>query len=154
MPKPIIYTLGTSNHTKEGFLDLLHYYNIETVVDVRRFPKSRFDHFRKENFEKLVDTEGIQYIYLGKDLGGFRKEGYEAYTRSGAFRRSIDHLELIAKERITAFVCAEKLPWRCHRRFISASLKEKGWQVVHIIDKDRVWKPKNDYEKQQKNRDM
>ena len=154
MPRPIIYTVGTSNHTEEGFFDLLHHHNIQTVVDVRRFPKSRFDHFTKENFKRLLEKEGIQYLYLGKELGGFRKEGYEAYTRSIAFQRSIEHLELIAKRRATAFICAEKLPWKCHRRFIASSLQKKGWQVMHIIDKERVWKPKNDDQNQEENPGM
>jgi uncharacterized protein (DUF488 family) len=138
----IIYTIGTSNHQKEDFLELLDHYNIETVVDVRRFPKSKFEHFTKENFKAILEDAGRHYIYLGKELGGFRKEGYLAYTNSSTFQETVSYLELIAKKRITALVCAEKFPWKCHRRFIASNLEQKGWKVLHIIDKERVWEPK------------
>lgn len=143
MTKPIIYTVGTSNYSKEDFLDLLYHYAVETVIDVRRFPKSKFEHFTRGNFASLLEKGGIHYLYLGKELGGFRKEGYEAYTSTTAFQKSIARLELTARKRVNAFVCAERLPWKCHRRFIASSLAQRGWQVVHIIDKDRAWKPKN-----------
>jgi len=51
-------------------------------------------------------------------------------------------MEQIGKESTTAFICAERFPWKCHRRFIASSLEEKGWQVMHIIEKDRIWRPK------------
>ena len=138
MPAPVIYTVGTSNRTKEEFLDILNHYSIEAVVDVRRFPKSKFDHFAKENLTGILEEDGFHYRYLGKELGGFRKEGYETYTRSAAYQQSIEHLERAAQKNFAAITCAERLPWRCHRRFIATSLSHRGWQVVHIIDKDRV----------------
>jgi len=151
VPKPIIYTVGTSNHSKEDFLGLLHHYAIETVVDVRRFPRSRFDHFTKENLASGLEKEGIDYLYFGKELGGFRKGGYEAYTKSANFQQSIDRLELTAKKGSTAVTCAERFPWKCHRRFIASSLILRGWQVVHIIDKDRVWSLKDASEEHAEN---
>jgi len=57
MKGPIIFTLGTSTHGKEGFIELLKHYRIETVVDVRSFPQSRFEHFKKENLERILREE-------------------------------------------------------------------------------------------------
>ena len=148
LPKPIIYTLGTSTHTKEEFIELLHHYRIETVVDVRSFPQSRFEHFKKENLAKILNERGFNYVYLGKELGGFRRGGYLSYSETSPYQAGISHLERIGKERTTAFVCAERFPWKCHRRFIASSLERRGWHVVHIIEKNRVWRPKTDYTRQ------
>jgi len=142
LKESIIYTLGPSTHTKEEFLELLKYYHIETVVDVRSFPQSRFEHFKKDNLARILKERGVDYFYLGKELGGFRKGGYLSYTKNASYQEGITRLEHIGRERITAFICAERFPWKCHRRFIASSLEERGWQVMHIIEKDRVWRPK------------
>jgi len=142
MKAPVVYTLGTSTRTKEEFLELVNYYHIETVVDVRSFPQSRFEHFKRENLAEILKEGGVAYIYLGKELGGFRKGGYLSYTKSTPYQEGISHLERIGKESIAAFICAERFPWKCHRRFIALSLEQRGWQVIHIIDKDRIWRPK------------
>lgn len=60
MKESIIYTLGTSTHSKEEFLDLLKYYHIETVVDVRSFPQSRFEHFKKESLVEILKEGGVK----------------------------------------------------------------------------------------------
>jgi uncharacterized protein (DUF488 family) len=138
----LIYTLGTSTRTKEEFLELLACYHIETVVDMRSFPQSRFEHFTRGNLVEILEEEGIDYVYLGKELGGFRTGGYRSYAKGIQYQEGVSHLERIGKESITAFMCAERFPWRCHRRFIASSLEERGWQVIHIIDKDRIWRPK------------
>jgi len=138
----ILYTLGTSTRSEEEFIALLRHYRIETVVDVRSVPRSRFEHFTRENLERILEMEGFSYVYLGKELGGFRKGGYLAYTKTTPYQEGIRHLEEIGKEGIAAFFCAERFPWRCHRRFIASSLEERGWEVIHLIEKDRVWRPK------------
>lgn len=138
---PFIYTLGTSTRSEEEFIELLKHYHIETVVDVRSFPQSRFEHFKRENLERILEGEGFSYVYLGKELGGFRKGGYLAYTKTTPYQEGISHLEEIGREGIAAFICAERFPWRCHRRFIASSLEERGWKVEHIIEKGRVWLP-------------
>ncbi len=112
------------------------------MADVRSFPQSRFEHFKKENLVRILEEEGFSYVYLGSELGGFRKGGYQAYTKSGAYLEGILRLERNAREGITAFICAERFPWKCHRRFIALSLEERGWQVVHILEEDRVWRLK------------
>ena len=135
----IIFTLGTSTRTQEEFVALLRHYAIEMVVDVRSFPTSKFLYFRKEALSLSLGEEGIGYFYSGKELGGYRKGGYEAYTQTFDYLHGVELLERLASRCQCAVLCAERLPWRCHRRFIGRSLKERGWKVVHIIDEGRVW---------------
>ena len=134
-----IYTLGTSTRSLPEFVEILDFYTILRVVDVRRFPTSRLDHFRKENLEGALRARGLEYFYLGHDLGGYRKGGYEAHMASPEFNRGVKALISVARERTTVFICAERLPWKCHRRFIAATLEEKGCHVVHPIERDRIW---------------
>jgi len=136
-----IYSAGTSTRSETEFIELMKTYGIEVVVDVRRFPTSRLEHFRRENLEVFLKREGINYVYLGDELGGYRKGGYEAYLLDEGFARGLKKLEEIALRESTVFVCAERLPWRCHRRFIGNALRNKRWDVIHIIEKDRVWEP-------------
>jgi uncharacterized protein (DUF488 family) len=135
------YTLGTSTRGKEEFIEILKHYGIDLVVDVRSFPRSRFEHFVKEELMILLEREAISYIYLGKELGGFRKGGYEKYMENPLYKEGIRILENEAKERIPCIICAERLPWKCHRRFIGMTLKAMGFNVIHIVDKGRIWNP-------------
>lgn len=139
---PAIYTLGTGTRRLEEFIEILDSYGILRVVDVRRFPTSRLEHFKKANLEAALRARGLQYEYLGRDLGGYRKGGYEVYMDSFEFNRGLEALILLAREKITVVVCAERFAWKCHRRFIGAALEKKGWLVLHVIDKDRIWKTK------------
>ena len=139
-----IYTLGTSNRTKEEFFKLLNTYQISTIVDVRRFPKSkRFPHFNREHLEEEALKHGKTYLWLGDLLGGFRSGGYESYKREEAYLEGIKKVEALAVKSSPAIICAERLPWKCHRFHISKSLLERGWDVIHIIDQDHTWSPKN-----------
>lgn len=138
----VIYTLGSSDRGAEEFISLLKGHWVEVVVDVRRFPTSKFPHFRREELARLLEQEGIGYIYLGDQLGGYRRGGYEAYTRERAFQEGVDRVEGIVRTWRTAILCAERLPWRCHRRFIAAEMERRGWRVVHILDTKRIWAPK------------
>ena len=141
MAEPTIYTVGTSTRTKEEFIELLRHYHLTTVADVRSFPQSRFEHFNRENLAKMLSEVAIDYVYLGKELGGFRKGGYQAYTQSSAYQAGIYKLEEIAQKSSTAFMCAERFAWKCHRRIIASTLAERGWKALHIIEKNRVWSP-------------
>jgi len=135
----IVYTLGTSNRCKEEFVEILNHYKIKAVIDVRRFPTSKWEHFKKENLQRFLEKEGIQYFYLGKELGGYRRGGYEEHIQSVSFQKGVEKLEVVAIKIKSTFVCAERLPWRCHRRFIGKVLQERGWTVIHIIEKEKVW---------------
>ena len=138
----LVYTLGTSTRSPEEFIELLTSYSVEVVVDVRRFPSSRFEHFAKEKLAKLLTEAGIDYIYMGEELGGYRQGGYQNFTTTSEFRMGVKKLEEVAREKRVAIVCAERFPWRCHRRFIALELEKQGWQVNHIIDQGRTWLPR------------
>jgi uncharacterized protein (DUF488 family) len=135
-----IFTLGTSNRTWEEFINLLRAYKIEMVIDVRSFPSSKFARFKRESMNPSLGEAGFGYSYLGKELGGYRQEGYEAYTQTLPYLVGMELLERMSSRCRSAILCAERLPWRCHRRFIGRSLQERGWEVTHIIDEKRVWK--------------
>lgn len=137
-----VYTLGTGRRSEEDFVEILFDYDIKTLVDVRSFPKSKMPIFTRENLENLLKKEGINYAFLGKELGGFRKGGYEAYTTTEDFGKGVEILEGIASKGTSVIVCAERFPWKCHRKWISRELHRRGWQVEHIIDKGKVWTPK------------
>ena len=136
-----IYTLGTDRRAEEDFIEILLAYYIQLVIDVRRFPTSKFQTFRKGNLENLLRKEGIEYYFLGAELGGFRKGGYTSYIITDNFSRGIDLLENIAITKPSVIICAERLPWKCHRKWISRELHKRGWEVEHIIDKGKVWIP-------------
>ncbi len=138
----IIYSLGTSNRTLEEFVKLLKSYAVEMVVDVRSFPASKFQHFKHESLLQSLGERGIGYYYLGKDLGGYRKGGYEAYTQTLEYLAGLELLERMASRCRCAILCVERLPWRCHRRFIGGSLQDRGWKVVHILEEKKIWEDK------------
>lgn len=149
MSEKLIYTLGTSNRSIEEFIEILKKYQISTVIDVRSFPKSeRFPHFNSNNLREALEKDGIKYVCLGKELGGFRKGGYENYVKTEEFAKGIEKLEEIAELGLSVFFCAEKLFFRCHRRFISDVLTERGWKVIHIVDKERIYEHKKEVLKQ------
>ncbi len=134
-----VYTIGHSNRDLSEFIKLLKHYKIETVVDVRRWATSRkFPYYNKENLEKELEKIGIKYIWLGEFLGGYRKEGYKKYMHSIKYKEGISKLEKMIKNQQIAIMCSEKLWFRCHRRYISDTLVEKGYRVLHIIDQKRV----------------
>jgi uncharacterized protein (DUF488 family) len=137
-----IYTLGTNKRSEEDFIEILLAYNIQSLIDVRSFPRSKIPIFRRENLEPTLRLEGIEYHFLGAELGGFRKGGYLAYTITDDFRKGIDLLESVALAKTSVIVCAERFPWKCHRKWIARELHKRGWGVEHIIDKGKVWVPK------------
>ena len=130
--KPI-FTLGTSTRSAEEFITLLKEHGVEVVVDVRRFPTSRLEHFRQERLTKILNEAGLDYVYMGKELGGYRREGYRTFAATAEFQAGVDRLTQVAREKRTAIICAERFPWRCHRRFISMALENRGQMVTHII---------------------
>lgn len=143
-----IYSIGSSRRTEEEFVEILSAYKINLLIDVRSFPVSKLEHFRKENLEWILKEAGIGYQYLGRQLGGYRKGGYEAYTGTEDFKNGIDKLEELASQVTSVFMCAERFPWKCHRRFVARALGKRGCDVVHIIEKDRVWIPKGKMKKE------
>lgn len=139
-----IFSVGTGTRTAEEFLELLRHYGIVQAVDVRSYPVSRFDHFRRENLEPFLNDAGIAYTWMGPLLGGYRKGGYEAHMQTEDFRQGIRELEHLASRAPTVFFCAETVPWKCHRRYIGRVLQSQGWRVVHIITEKNVWHPREE----------
>lgn len=140
--KSEVYSLGTSTRGIEEFLDILELKGITQVCDVRSFPTSkRYPHFSRQPLAASLREAGISYTWLGGDLGGYRKGGYESHMDTPAFLEGLEELEAIASAAPTAFICAELLPWKCHRRFIGGALQARGWKVVHVIDATRDWVP-------------
>ena len=137
-----IFTLGTNRRNEEDFIEILRAYNIQSLIDIRSFPTSKIQIFRKANLENLLRREIIEYHFLGAELGGYRKGGYISYIITDDFSRGIDLLETIAITKPSVIICAEKFPWKCHRKWIARELHKRGWQVEHIIDKGKVWIPK------------
>ena len=139
-----IYTIGHSNHPTEKFLGLLGLHSIQTVADVRSHPRSRYSQFRQKALEALLCKEGIEYLYLGQELGGhpdsdemYDKRGrviYERLAATSAFRSGIRHVgELTAKTRLV-LMCTEWDPAKCHRHpLLARVLLERDFEVLHIL---------------------
>ncbi|MEP6712980.1 MAG: DUF488 domain-containing protein [Ferruginibacter sp.] len=144
----VIWTIGHSTRTLEAFVEMLHSFEIKTVVDIRSYPGSRrYPHFNKEALEISLPENNIQYIHL-KELGGRRKvnpdskntawrhlafRGYADYMETDTFKEGIEALEKIALKQRTAYMCSEAVWWRCHRSMVSDYLKVAGWIVMHIM---------------------
>ncbi len=136
-----VYTIGHSNRSLKEFLDLLDKYHIRVIIDVRRFPKStRFPYYDKENLERILKDKGITYIWLGELLGGYRSGGYEKYMETKEYREGIRRLVEIIEETkdFVAIMCSERLWFKCHRRFIADTLVKLGYNVIHIIDRNKT----------------
>ncbi|MBC7080714.1 MAG: DUF488 domain-containing protein [Thermoplasmatales archaeon] len=129
MDGKIIFSIGHSNRSKEEFLSLLEKYGIEAIADVRRFPSSKFEIYKKENIKKILGK--IEYLHF-ENLGGFR-HGYAKWMETEEWRKDYEKLKKIAEIKKVAIMCAEKFPFRCHRRHILRKMEEEGWKVINII---------------------
>jgi uncharacterized protein (DUF488 family) len=145
----LIYTLGHSTLSPDAFLELLRHYRIECLVDVRTIPRSLHNpQFNKETLSPFLRIRRIKYLHM-KDLGGLRRyvktETVNAGWRNASFRGFADYMQTptfavalaklvkIAQARTTAIMCAEAVPWRCHRSLIGDALLVRGFQVVDIL---------------------
>ena len=143
-----LYTIGHSTRTIDEFLDLLKENQIDELADVRSIPRSRHvPQFNSDNLEAALKHAGIAYTHLAK-LGGRRHtrkdsinlgwrnasfRGFADYMATAAFAEGLTELIHIARQRRTAILCAEAVPWRCHRSLIADAMKVKGWTVRDII---------------------
>ena len=144
----LILTVGHSNRTIEDFLDLLDAHQVRQIVDVRTIPKSRHNpQFGHEELDAALAARGIRYVHLPA-LGGLRHprkdsintawrnssfRGYADYMQTAAFADGIDNLIELAGEHRTAIMCAEAVPWRCHRSLIGDALLARGIEVEDIF---------------------
>jgi len=137
-----VYTVGHSNRTLNEFIDILKAYNINIVVDVRRFPvSSRYPWFNKDSLCQSLKSKGVRYVWMGNLLGGYRTGGYKKYLESKEYERGIKKLiSLIEREKgYVAIMCSEMLWFKCHRRYIADTLSSKGFKVVHVISMERTY---------------
>ena len=144
----ILYTIGHSTRRLDEFLAVLQAHSIRTLVDIRSFPMSRrLPHFNREVLEKALADAGIHYVWL-KELGGRRKKirddspnvalrndsfrNYADYMLTEDFQRGTAELIKLAEQSRTAFMCAERVYFRCHRMLVSDWLVAHGHEVFHI----------------------
>lgn len=144
----IIYTIGHSTRDIEEFLQMLKNFEIECLVDVRRFPSSRkFPAYNQDSLRQTLSDNKIEYIHI-EALGGRRKaltnspnsiwqhpsfRGYADYMETPEFRSVVKELEKIADKKTTVIMCSEAVFWRCHRSMISDYLKSENYKVYHIM---------------------
>jgi len=144
-----VYTLGHSTRTADAFMTLLAAHGIGGVADVRRYPGSRrHPHFAREALADSLTAAGLHYDWLPA-LGGRRAprpDSPHVAWREASFRAYADHMETaefrdglatlleFAAVRPTAVLCAEAVPWRCHRQLIADALVARGVTVLHVLD--------------------
>jgi len=144
-----VHTIGHSTRTSEAFVALLKTHAIDLLADVRRWPASRrYPHFHREALSNALRDAGVAYIWRG-DLGGFRKPAPDSVNtgwRVGAFRAYADfmltdefewimkEMEALAGQARIALMCAEAVPWHCHRQLLADAFRVRGRSVRHIFD--------------------
>ena len=143
-----IWSVGHGARPLEDFLATLHAADIKALADIRSQPGSRrHPHFGAKPLEAALGDIGITYVHL-PGLGGRREpradsphralrvaafRGYADHLGTEEFARGYERLESLARETRTAFMCAETLWWRCHRRVVSDRFTVDGWTVRHLL---------------------
>lgn len=143
-----IFALGHSNQPFERFLEELKVHGVRQVVDVRTIPRSRAVPWAgRERLELELAQKDIRYLHL-PGLGGLRHaksdsantgwrnasfRGYADYMQTSQFEQALLELMALARQAPTAIMCAEALPWRCHRSLIADALMARGVRVVQIL---------------------
>ncbi len=146
--KTVVFTIGHSTRPTAEFIQILKAFNIEKVVDVRTIPKSGHNpQFNGDELNESLKAEHIGYLHM-KELGGLRHpkrdspntawknasfRGFADYMQTGEFEEGLAKLLLVAEKEKTAIMCAEALPWRCHRSLIGDALLVRGVEVRHIM---------------------
>ena len=145
-----IFTIGHSRHTAEHFVSLLHAHTIERLVDVRSQPYSKWaPHFDTTALAQLLAAAGIDYVFLGRQLGGrpvdcafYRQDGSVDYDRRRVapdFVDGIQRLVTLAQNRRSMILCSEEDPTYCHRRLlVTPAIMRAGISVVHVRDDGRL----------------
>jgi uncharacterized protein (DUF488 family) len=150
MKKPRIFTIGHSTRSLDDFIELLQMNGVKEVVDVRTIPKSRHNpQYNSDDLKRSLKRNGIGYRHI-KKLGGLRRtkedsvnlgwrnasfRGFADYMATTEFAEGIEMLIGLARSRETAIMCAEAVPWRCHRSLIGDALTKKGWLVRDIMSR-------------------
>jgi len=148
VPVNVLLTIGHSTRSIDEFIELLKYHTVEEIADVRSVPRSRHcPQFNSDSLSESLRQAQIHYTHIEK-LGGLRHtrkdsinlgwrnasfRGYADYMATQEFTEGLDTLIQIASARTTAIMCAEAVPWRCHRSLIADAMIEKGWVVRDIM---------------------
>lgn len=128
-----IWEIGHSTLSWDYFLNQLKKNEIECLVDIRRFPASRQSpHFGQKELKENLEKNGIEYVWLGEKLGGWRPGGYQAWMKTADFSQGLNELENISQKKRVAVMCAERYFGRCHRRFLLEVLADRSWVIEHI----------------------
>ena len=150
---PELWTVGHSTRSFADFLEMLHAQRIQLLVDVRRYPLSRrHPQFNADAIQHALQNSGIEYRPMA-GLGGRRSpqpdspnlgwrnasfRGYADYMQTEPFRLALASLVSAASQARTAVMCAEAVPWRCHRSLIADAVVSQGWRVLHILANHKV----------------
>lgn len=148
----MILTVGHSTRPLAEFIALLKAHSVTRLIDVRSVPRSRHNpQFNRDTFPDALETAGIRYVHLA-GLGGFRRagpgspnqgwrnasfRGYADYMQTPEFAENLAGLMKLAKQERVALMCAEAVPWRCHRSLIADALAVHGLRAEEIIDRIR-----------------
>lgn len=144
----ILYTIGHSTRSLDELIEALRAQQIQTLVDIRAFPMSRrLPQFNRDSLEQTLPAAGIHYVWM-KVLGGYRKKtldespnialrnqsfrNYADYMLTPEFERAAAELIALAENSRTAYMCAERVYFRCHRMLVSDWLAAHGHEVLHI----------------------
>ena len=143
-----MFTVGHSTLPIERFVALLQAYGIQRLVDIRTVPRSRHNpQFNSDALAGALAQHAIEYVVL-PELGGLRRarkdspnggwrntsfRGYADHMQSDAFAHGLDELIRMSRERRVAIMCAEAVPWRCHRSLVADALCVRGIDVVEIL---------------------
>ncbi len=149
----VVFTVGHSTRSLDEFVGLLRTYGIARLVDVRTIPRSRHNpHFNRDNLRSFLRNRRIGYRHM-KALGGLRHarvDSPNAGWRNASFRGFADHMQTrefaaaveklveLAREKPTVILCAEAVPWRCHRSLIGDALLVRGVEVRDIFSPTNV----------------
>ena len=143
-----LYTIGHSTRALEDLIGTLRAHQIQTLVDIRAFPMSRrLPQFNRDSLEKTLPAGGIRYLWM-KALGGYRKKileespnialrnpsfrNYADYMLTPEFEGAMSEVIALAENSRTAYMCAERVYFRCHRMLVSDWLVAHGHEVLHI----------------------
>ncbi len=145
---PPVFTIGHSTRPIDEFIELLRANGVKLLIDIRTIPKSRHNpQFNSDALEKSLRAASIQYLHL-KELGGLRRakpdsinlgwrnasfRGYADYMQTPEFEAALENAVKLAEKTPTALMCAEAVPWRCHRSLVADALLVRGIRALEII---------------------
>lgn len=148
-----IWTIGHSTRPIDEFIDILRAHEIRLLADVRTIPRSRYNpQFNTDILGESLKEAGLSSLHM-PTLGGLRKarkdsinsggrnagfRGYADYMQTEEFQKAFEELMAYGTDTRTAIMCAEAVPWRCHRSLIADALVSRGWDVRHIMSSDKA----------------